>query len=76
MDQVLKLEEVAAWLKVHPSTVRRMLKRREIPAFRIGSDWRFITRDLGLWLEKITIVGLPSVPARRDTQRQGRVRSA
>jgi excisionase family DNA binding protein len=59
MSPVMTLPEVAAWLKIHPATLRRMLKRRAIPAFRIGSDWRFIARDLELWLEQITVVRPP-----------------
>lgn len=57
MSPVMTLPEVAAWLKIHPQTLTRMLKRRAIPAFKIGSDWRFIARDLELWLEEITVVG-------------------
>ena len=38
---LLTLEEVADFLHVHPSIVYRLLKNRRIPAFRMGSDWRF-----------------------------------
>ena len=41
MGTVITLEEVAQFLKVHPSTVYRLLKNRSIPAFKLGSDWRF-----------------------------------
>jgi excisionase family DNA binding protein len=41
MGKVLTLEEVANYLKVHPSTVYRLVKKSQIPAFKIGSDWRF-----------------------------------
>jgi Helix-turn-helix domain len=36
--KVTMLEEVSRYLHVHPSTLYRLLKRGEIPAFRIGSD--------------------------------------
>ena len=45
MATVLTLEEVANYLRVHPSTIYRMLKRQEIPAFKVGSDWRFINLE-------------------------------
>jgi predicted DNA-binding transcriptional regulator AlpA len=32
-SKVMTLEEVSRYLRVHPSTVYRLLKRREIPAF-------------------------------------------
>jgi excisionase family DNA binding protein len=45
----MTLEEVSRYLHVHPSTVYRLLKRREIPAFRIGSDWRFNIETIDIW---------------------------
>jgi excisionase family DNA binding protein len=51
-QQVLTLEEVAEWLRVHPSTVYRLLKKRQIPAFRMGSDWRFTQASLASWIEQ------------------------
>ena len=41
MAIVMTLDEVAQFLKVHPSTVYRLLKQHSIPAFKLGSDWRF-----------------------------------
>jgi addiction module HigA family antidote len=38
---VLTLVEVAAYLRVHPSTVYRLLKERALPAFRNGREWAF-----------------------------------
>jgi excisionase family DNA binding protein len=51
--KVMTLEEVSRYLHVHPSTVYRLLKRREIPAFRIGSDWRFNNETIDLWRSKL-----------------------
>jgi excisionase family DNA binding protein len=41
LQKVMTLEEVSQYLHIHPFTVYRLLKGGEIPAFRIGSDWRF-----------------------------------
>jgi excisionase family DNA binding protein len=41
MAIVMTLDEVAQFLKIHPSTVYRLLKQHSIPAFKLGSDWRF-----------------------------------
>jgi excisionase family DNA binding protein len=49
-DQYLTVHEVAAALKVHHTTVYRMLKKREIPAFRIGADWRFSKHAIEQWI--------------------------
>ena len=40
-DKVLTVQEVSTYLRVHPSTIYRMLKKNLLPAFRVGSDWRF-----------------------------------
>jgi excisionase family DNA binding protein len=58
--EILTVSEVATWLKVHPSSIYRLIKRRDIPCFRVGSDWRFVARDLELWLEQITVMGRPA----------------
>ena len=51
MDKVLTLDEVAQFLKVHPSTVYRLLKQHEIPAFKMGSDWRFNQASIEEWIQ-------------------------
>jgi excisionase family DNA binding protein len=38
---VLTVKELADYLRVHPATVYRHLKRGRLPAFRVGRDWRF-----------------------------------
>lgn len=48
---VLTVREVADFLGVHQTTVYRLLKRGEIPAFKLGSDWRFSKKRLTEWIE-------------------------
>jgi excisionase family DNA binding protein len=36
---VLTVEEVARYLHVHKSTIYRLLRQKELPAFKVGSDW-------------------------------------
>lgn len=50
MNRILNLKEVAAYLRIHPSTVYRLLKKKEIPAFKIGhKDWRFELDKIDEW---------------------------
>jgi excisionase family DNA binding protein len=42
-------EELSDYLKVHPSTVYRQLKRGQLPAFKVGSDWRFNVESIDRW---------------------------
>ena len=39
--KVMTVKELSGYLKVHPSTIYRQLKRGRLPAFKVGSDWRF-----------------------------------
>jgi excisionase family DNA binding protein len=52
MSTVITLEEVAQFLKVHPSTVYRLLTNRSIPAFKLGSDWRFNQESIEQWIKE------------------------
>jgi excisionase family DNA binding protein len=48
--RVMTINEVADYLRVHPSTIYRLLKRRALPAFKVGSDWRFNSESIDRWL--------------------------
>ena len=41
MNEVLTVAEVAGFLRVNWSTVYKLISRGELPAFKVGSDWRF-----------------------------------
>jgi excisionase family DNA binding protein len=41
MNEVLTVAEVAAFLRVNRSTIYKLIRRGELPAFKVGSDWRF-----------------------------------
>ena len=48
---IMTVREVAAYLRVHTSTIYRLCKRKEIPAFRVGGDWRFRRSAIDSWLQ-------------------------
>jgi excisionase family DNA binding protein len=52
MGTVLTLEETAKFLHIHPTTVYRLLRNRSIPAFKIGSDWRFNQESIDRWIKE------------------------
>jgi excisionase family DNA binding protein len=52
MDPVLTMEDVASLLKVHPMTIYRLLKNHRIPAFKMGSDWRFNRESIERWIKE------------------------
>lgn len=48
--QILTVKEVASYLSCDKGTIYRLLKKRAIPAFKIGSDWRFSRDALEKWI--------------------------
>jgi excisionase family DNA binding protein len=46
---VLTVRDLSNYLRIHPSTVYRLLKTGQLPAFRVGSDWRFNVEEIDLW---------------------------
>jgi excisionase family DNA binding protein len=52
-SRVLTVQEVSSYLRVHPSTIYRMLKKNQLPAFRVGSDWRFTVEAIDKWRESV-----------------------
>jgi excisionase family DNA binding protein len=49
MARALTLGEVADFLRIHPSTVYRMLRKKELPAFKASSDWRSNLESIARW---------------------------
>ena len=51
-DQLLTLEQVAEYLNVDKFTVYRLLSDKDLPAFKVGNQWRFKRRLIENWLAK------------------------
>jgi len=48
-ELVMTVKEVAQYLKVHTSTVYRLVQSGELPGFKIGGDWRFNKESIDRW---------------------------
>ena len=53
--EILTVKEVSELLKIHESTVYKMIREGRIPAFRIGSEWRFLKDQIVHWMAEQTI---------------------
>jgi excisionase family DNA binding protein len=53
-DEILTLPEVAQLLKVADKTVYTMAQKGELPAFKVGGQWRFRRADLDSWIDART----------------------
>ncbi|HEV3111420.1 MAG TPA: helix-turn-helix domain-containing protein [Candidatus Binataceae bacterium] len=49
-SEIMTLREVADYLACHPVTIYRLAQSREIPAFRLGGNWRFKRSEIGQWI--------------------------
>jgi excisionase family DNA binding protein len=47
--RLLTVDELSDYLRVHRSTVYRLLKKGQLPGFKIGSDWRFSVEAVDRW---------------------------
>lgn len=59
-DEILTLDEVAAYLKAGKRTVYRLAAAKKIPAFKVGGAWRFLRADIDCWIKQQSMDGLVS----------------
>ena len=50
IEKLLTLEQVAEYLNVDKFTVYRLLADKELPAFKVGNQWRFKRKMIENWL--------------------------
>ncbi len=55
MAGLMTLEEVATYLRVTEKTVYRLLGRGEIPATKVGQQWRFTRASIDEWLQQKSV---------------------
>jgi excisionase family DNA binding protein len=64
--KVLTVRELSEYLRVHPTTVYRLLRAKQLPGFRVGSEWRFSIDMIDRWRSEEE---QDSVSARRRRKR-------
>ena len=52
LDPFLTTDEVLGYLKTTPRTIYRLIGSGELPAVRVGRQWRFRRSDLDAWEER------------------------
>ena len=48
-EEILTITELSDHLRVHPTTIYRLLREGRIPGFRVGSAWRFNRTSIEKW---------------------------
>lgn len=49
--RLLTLSEAATVLQVSTRTLQRMIRNRQLPAFKVGGQWRMRETQLRQWVE-------------------------
>jgi len=49
--EIMTAKEVAEYLNIHPLTVHKFAREGKIPAFKIGTDWRFHKKYIEKWIK-------------------------
>jgi excisionase family DNA binding protein len=52
VSEIMTIEQVARYLSLHELTVRRLARDGEIPAFKVGRQWRVKRELLDRWIER------------------------
>ena len=63
--ELMTVREVASYLNCHYMTVYKLVRTGDLPAFRLGSDWRFRRSDLEKWIAKKQVRPARSGPKAR-----------
>ncbi|MGO9056866.1 MAG: helix-turn-helix domain-containing protein [Candidatus Binataceae bacterium] len=53
--EIMEVQTLAEFLRCDKSTIYRLLKNKKIPAFKLGSDYRFIKADIIRWIQKSAV---------------------
>jgi excisionase family DNA binding protein len=69
---MMTIPTLALYLHCHKSTIYRLLKKKQIPAFKIGAVWRFLLSDIDEWLagRRVTIPPVTRGSAARAARRK------
>ncbi|MGH7932057.1 MAG: helix-turn-helix domain-containing protein [Candidatus Binataceae bacterium] len=68
-DEIFTIKELSEHLRVHPTTIYRLLRQGRLPGFRVGSNWRFNRAAIEQW-EKTQASGVPVVATRGRRKRR------
>jgi excisionase family DNA binding protein len=63
--EIMTAKEVAEYLNIHPLTVHKLAREGKIPAFKIGTDWRFHKKYIERWIREKLIYNAQSKERRK-----------
>jgi excisionase family DNA binding protein len=75
-NDILTISELSRHLRVHPTTIYRLLRQGRIPGFRVGSAWRFNRTAIEKWEHGLVEIPAPAPERGRRTRRAAKVRTS
>jgi excisionase family DNA binding protein len=51
-NEILTIEEVAAYLRLTPQTIYKWAQEKRIPAAKLGKEWRFRKSIIDRWVDE------------------------
>ncbi len=53
MKEILDIKQLSTYLQVSISEIRKLVRQRNIPYFRIGNRLKFDLANINLWIEEL-----------------------
>jgi excisionase family DNA binding protein len=63
--EIMTAKDVAEYLNLHLLTVHKYARQGKIPAFKIGTDWRFHKKYIERWIKEKLAYNLQGKERRR-----------
>lgn len=51
-DDIMTVKELADYLKIAEKTAYRFASEGKVPAFKVGSAWRFKKEEIDAWIKR------------------------
>lgn len=53
MKEIYDIQELSSYLKVSVSEIRKLVREKRIPFFRVGNRLRFDLKKVNSWIEEL-----------------------
>ncbi len=71
-DEMLTIDEVAAYLKLKPQTIYKWAQKGKIPGAKFGKEWRFRRSTIEDWIDQQIELQASTDASGRDRASEGR----
>ena len=51
--EIINIQELSSYLKISIPEIRKLVRQRNIPYFRIGNRLKFDLANINLWIEEL-----------------------